>query len=118
MHILIHSISTAPLFALAAFIPLIRWPRRKRPAPPAENTRSSETNMMTWKRRSIRWRVSCLAFMTRDVLKLLKLCPQGADVSKKHTRQYCDGPQDNSIPKPTGTAGKGGGLGYNLQKAM
>jgi hypothetical protein len=25
---------------------------------------------------------------------------------------------DNSIPKPHGTAGKGGGLGYNLQNAM
>jgi len=25
---------------------------------------------------------------------------------------------DNSIPKPRGTAGKGGGLGYNLQNAM
>ena len=25
---------------------------------------------------------------------------------------------DNSIPKPRGTAGKGSGLGYNLQNAM
>jgi len=39
-------------------------------------------------------------------------------VSNKHKRVYRDGPQDNSIPKPPGTAGKGGGLGYNLQNAM
>jgi hypothetical protein len=39
-------------------------------------------------------------------------------VSKKRKRQYRDVPKDNSIPKPPGTAGKGGGLGYNLQNAM
>jgi hypothetical protein len=39
-------------------------------------------------------------------------------MSKKRKRQYRDGPKDNSIPKPPGTAGKGGGLGYNLQNAM
>jgi hypothetical protein len=27
-------------------------------------------------------------------------------------------PEDGSIPKPSGTAGKGGNLGYNLQSAM
>jgi len=29
-----------------------------------------------------------------------------------------DDPKDGSIPKPPGTAGKGGSLGYNLQAAM
>jgi hypothetical protein len=44
--------------------------------------------------------------------------PLGSDVSKKRKREYADGPEDGSIPKPPGTAGKGGGLGYNLQAAM
>jgi hypothetical protein len=42
----------------------------------------------------------------------------GSGVSKKRKREYADGPKDGSIPKPPGTAGKGGGLGYNLQGAM
>jgi hypothetical protein len=43
---------------------------------------------------------------------------QGNNASKKRKRQYPDGLKDGSIPKPPGTAGKGGGHGYNLQDAM
>jgi hypothetical protein len=42
----------------------------------------------------------------------------GSDASNKRKREYAGGPEDGSIQKPPGTAGKGGGLGYNLQAAM
>ncbi|KIM80955.1 hypothetical protein PILCRDRAFT_9000 [Piloderma croceum F 1598] len=41
-----------------------------------------------------------------------------ANTSKKRKRDYANSNEDGSITKPPGTAGKGGGLGYNLQSAM
>lgn len=42
----------------------------------------------------------------------------GERAQKKRKREYPGDPADGSIPKPKGTAGKGGDKGYNLQSAM
>ena len=72
---------------------------------------------MAWVTRFARLNVS-YHFIIPDASKVAEFLSQGVDASKKRKREYKGSALDNSIPKPHGTAGKGGRLGYNLQNAM